>query len=428
MEISLNLRKIITLLKVLGSIGIGVVIVLLDYSESFPITRGKGAVQGINRQARKCIDCHEKKSPGIVRDWEKSIHARAGITCMDCHQADPTDRDAINGHKKDPTIIATIVSPKDCSRCHPREAREFEESRHSKARTFIQDIAGEKGRDAFLAYKVQGKKAVVMGCEQCHGTLVEVKPDGTLHYQSWPNNGIGRTNPDGSNGSCAACHTRHKFSMAEARRPETCGTCHLGPDHPQLEAYLESKHGVIYSNESQEWNFEVSGTRWDTKYYRAPTCAICHMSGIASGVPTHNVSDRLSWKLEAPRSEKTENWEAKRNKMKDVCFSCHSKTYVENFYKQFDDVNERYNELWDEVDAIYKGLVKDGLITNKGFDEPIDYKYFEYWHHEGRRARMGASKMAPDYVQWHGFYELLRNKVEFEELAEDIRKKVKKKK
>ena len=28
------------------------------------------------------------------------------------------------------------------------------------------------------------------------------------------------------------------------------------------------------------------------------------------------------------------------------------------------------------------------------------------WHHEGRRARMGASMMAPDYTQWHGMFEV----------------------
>jgi len=42
-------------------------------------------------------------------------------------------------------------------------------------------------------------------------------------------------------------------------------------------------------------------------------------------------------------------------------------------------------------------------------NEEMDYLFFELWHHEGRRARHGASMMGPDYVQWHGFYELSRN-------------------
>ena len=28
------------------------------------------------------------------------------------------------------------------------------------------------------------------------------------------------------------------------------------------------------------------------------------------------------------------------------------------------------------------------------------------WHHEGRRARHGASMMGADYAQWHGFFEV----------------------
>src|SRR4030065_126843 len=54
---------------------------------------------------------------------------------------------------------------------------------------------------------------------------------------------------NGSKGPCAACHQRHEFSLAQARRPETCGKCHLGPDHPQKEIYDQSKHGInFYSN------------------------------------------------------------------------------------------------------------------------------------------------------------------------------------
>jgi hypothetical protein len=69
---------------------------------------------------------------------------------------------------------------------------------------------------------------------------------GKLHPATWPNSGIGRVNPDGSKGTCSACHARHSFSIAQARQPESCGRCHMGPDHPQIEAYYESKHGVMY--------------------------------------------------------------------------------------------------------------------------------------------------------------------------------------
>ena len=70
--------------------------------------------------------------------------------------------------------------------------------------------------------------------------------NGRLDPATWPNTGIGRINPDGSEGSCTACHSRHAFSAAQARTPDTCGKCHMGPDHPQIEIYNESKHGIAY--------------------------------------------------------------------------------------------------------------------------------------------------------------------------------------
>ena len=55
------------------------------------------------------------------------------------------------------------------------------------------------------------------------------------------------------------------------------------------------------------------------------------------------------------------------------------------------------------IDALYAA----GLLSaERYFDEPLEWEFYELWHHEGRRARMGAAMMAPDYAWWHGFYEL----------------------
>lgn len=35
------------------------------------------------------------------------------------------------------------------------------------------------------------------------------------------------------NASCNSCHTRHTFSVEEAKSPQACKTCHMGFDHPQ---------------------------------------------------------------------------------------------------------------------------------------------------------------------------------------------------
>ena len=94
-------------------------------------------------------------------------------------------------------------------------------------------------------------------CRQCHGTVVDVKGFATRETDQgdmsfpvltgWPNQGVGRINPDGSKGSCSACHTRHQFAIEMARKPYTCSQCHKGPDVPAFKVYEVSKHGNIYS-------------------------------------------------------------------------------------------------------------------------------------------------------------------------------------
>lgn len=58
-------------------------------------TVAHAARSGSDREiAKKCVLCHQKVSPGIVNDWEKSNHAHGDVSCIDCHRADPTDVDA----------------------------------------------------------------------------------------------------------------------------------------------------------------------------------------------------------------------------------------------------------------------------------------------------------------------------------------------
>ena len=54
-------------------------------------------------------------------------------------------------------------------------------------------------------------------------------------------------------------------------------------------------------------------------------------------------------------------------------------------------------------------LIKEGVLTKAGFDEKIDWLYWELWHHEGRRARHGAAMSGPDYAWWHGIYDVAKN-------------------
>ncbi len=394
-----------------------------------------------NGTSDPCISCHERQGVlgGVIKDWEMSEHAGSNVTCNDCHEAAATDPDALdhNGF-----YISPVVSPKDCGKCHEKEVLEFGQSLHSFGTEYY-ELLFDKEKLPYLESQIEGEyiavdgqnithAATIRGCQSCHGTNMTGKS--TEDFTVWPNNGIGRINPDGSKGSCSSCHTRHSFSVVEARKPETCGQCHMGPDHPQIEMYYESKHGNIYSAEGDTWNWTSDDWKAGVDY-RAPTCASCHMSS-APGVPTtHDVSSRLSWELESAISKRTDNtanslgdpisdgstWQVKQDRMKTVCKQCHSTTWTDNYYEQADLVVELYNEQYLSAKAVVTGLYDDGLLTNTSFDEPIEFKIYEMWHHEGRRARMGAFMMAPDYVQWHGFYEILQDRVEIDHMAEEIR-------
>ncbi len=426
--------------------------------------------------SKGCVECHNKTTPGIIDHWIGSTHATKGVGCVECHQAAKGDVDGFDhyGHH-----IATVVTPRDCSRCHTKEYEEFEHSHHAKAGNILASL------DNFLAETVEGSRvpfnphsktpgmdvgevngmsSAIVGCLQCHGskvglettdggrvTLDDLKPDAdgkptnlaaldkikktadgrpVFHAATWPNTGIGRLNLDGSLGSCSACHSRHDFSPRRARQPENCGKCHLGPDHPQKEIYEESKHGVAYRDLLGHMNLDSKQWVLGKDYTQAPTCATCHMSANTRDLKvTHDPGKRISWTnrpaisqvldtdvdgkvvtaVDPEERRKLTKFSAveKRNNMKQVCNHCHTPDYVNAFYKQYDDFVVLYNEKFGKPgQKIMKALEENGLITKTQFDEEIEWTWFYLWHHEGRRARHGASMMAPDYAHWHGMYEV----------------------
>lgn len=370
----------------------------------------------LSKESAQCVSCHREKSPSIYQMWGESKHYRANVGCYECHKADPSDKDAIK-HKDH--VISVIVSPKDCSSCHEKETKEFDASHHASAGNILGSL------DNVLAEVVEGapllhgtSPVVTSGCMGCHGSIVRVESDGSLNAASWPNTGIGRINPDGSKGACSACHYRHNFSAAQARHPDNCGRCHLGPDHPQKEIYEESVHGVAFRANIDKMNMDSSKWIAGEDYNAAPTCATCHMSATKDMPVSHDIGGRISWNLRAPVSakidakaikdgKKVKPWLERRKDMKNVCVSCHGRNTVDNFYEQLDGFVELFNKKFaipaKELITIVK---KEELIDKTKFNDEIEWSYFYLWHHEGRRARHGAAMLAPDYVHWEGMFEV----------------------
>ena len=331
----------------------------------------------LSGHSRECIECHKKESAALYQMWGASKHYRANVGCYECHAAEREDSDVMIGHFDGPPI-SVIVSPRDCARCHEKEVEQFVGSHHSKAGRILgslDNILAEvvEGNSAFITSGFPGgnSAAAVSGCWQCHGSQVKVLPGGRLDAATWPNTGIGRINPDGSEGSCSACHSRHAFSVAQARNPENCGKCHMGPDHPQLEIYEESKHGIAFHANKDKMNLESAKWVVGEDYWHAPTCATCHMSATKNQPVTHDVGMRISWNNRPAISVRPEvsdakmglpgkdvPWQLRRKNMQDVCLNCHNQGWVTNFYMQYDALIELYHDKYAEPGQELYGLAQ----------------------------------------------------------------------
>ncbi len=405
---------------------------------NFPKDKEFRIVRSMPPQAVACLECHKAEHPGIFDDWAQSRHASANITCYDCHKAEEFDPDVSQEHYKQyersdtkygtreyKVPVTAAVSPKDCSRCHPDEVLEYSRSKHANTLEIIWKI------DPWLNKGMNSDLERTTGCYVCHGTILKQK-EGALDPATWPNAGVGRLNFDGSKGSCTSCHTRHRFAVMEARKPEACGQCHLGPDHPQIEIYMESKHGDIYTAHGNSYNWNAAPGTWTPGVdYRAPTCAVCHISGAGPVLTSHDVTERLAWETQAPLTVRPSdfkpfpaktNYEVERKKMKAICLQCHGDTWVNGHFVRLDEVVAEYNDVYYQpAKKMLDDLYAKGLLDNtKYFDERLEWEFYELWHHEGRRARFGAAMMAPDYAWWHGFYECKKRFINFFEEADNL--------
>ena len=257
--------------------------------------------ENLSSETKMCIECHKVYNPGIVEDWLQSRHAkitpkealakqplqrrvsgkeipetlqRTVVGCYECHGLNASVHTDNFEHLD--FKINVVVSPNDCKTCHTLEVEQYGKGKKAHALanldknpvylTLVETITGMKG--------VQGTKIKNLGasdnaknetCYACHGTNVQMKglkkittdlgdmevPD----LLNWPNHGVGRINPDGSSGACTPCHGRHSFSIETARKPYTCSQCHVEPDAPAYNVYMESKHGTMFSAREGGWDF-----------------------------------------------------------------------------------------------------------------------------------------------------------------------------
>ena len=399
---------------------IAVVIAVALIVSAFLVNRARPRVEtdqpnaAFVRASGKCAECHVRQQYSVVHEYEMSRHAQNGISCLDCHQP------AAGQQKQDHHgfTISTHLTAGNCRSCHDSIYQEYLRSRHAAVSwaavfggTALKpeqlDFAerfqpGYARRPPHPFVTLEGASAMTSGCANCHS--------------------IGKPNDDGTIGTCTACHTRHTSSIAIARRPTTCGQCHLGPDHSQLEIYEESKHGVMFHAQERLLNLDAPSKSLTTRDMFVPTCATCHMSGINGQKVTHDPSDRLSYYLADPITKARPNKEHAADAMKQVCNQCHTRPLIDRVYAEAEQVVANTNGQVQQASDLMNALKKEGVLAAPPFSQPIDFVFFDLWHYDGRTSKHGAFMGGADFVQWHGNYPMMARMVELRSRASELRR------
>ncbi len=396
-------------------LGATLIVIVLIFNANRPQVERNQPSADFVRASGKCAECHRRETSAVVHQFERSMHAKHGVNCLDCHRA--AKKQESQAHMG--FTIAKSLTAKNCSACHLTEYTQFLRSRHAApawaAVAGAKDFTAEQIAFAEKYHKgavnrppnqlaiAEGQNAIDVGCLGCHD--------------------IGKPNDDGSIGTCTACHARHSSSVALAREPQTCGQCHMGPDHSQIEIYHESKHGVLYNAQKASMNLDASPKSLTTADMSVPTCVTCHLSGLDGLKVTHDTSERLSYWLFAAVSDKRPTYHQGQDAMKETCLRCHTQQNVEKYYQEAEGIVVDTNAKIVEAQKLMQSLRDEGLLTDKPFDEPIEFLYFDLWHYYGRTAKHGAFMGGADFVQWHGNYELLLKMTELKEIAKELREK-----
>ena len=440
---------------------------------------GRSADVPVSEATAECLECHSTIHPGIVRGWRNSRHAKqtpkqamaveglarkvssrtvpetlqnTSVGCAECHMLRPSahaDTFDHNGYD-----IHVVVSPNDCAICHSTEAGQYAKNIMSHAydnlaanklyqKLQLSIIGRGKFKDGKITFEPANEATKAETCYYCHGTKLKVNGTeirdtelaGELEFpiiEGWPNQGVGRVNLDGSLGSCAACHTRHTFSIEMARKPYTCKECHVGPDVPAFKVYAASKHGNIFAAMNRSWDFNA--VPWTIgRDFTAPTCAACHVSLLVNtdeevvSERTHQMNNRLPWRIFGlvyahphPQSPDTtvirnkdgqplpaafdgefasqylidkNEMKTRRENMQAACLTCHDASWVNGHWQRFENTIQETNADILTATTIMGEIWQRGLadFQTNPFDEAIEKKWTDAWQFYANTTRFASA-------------------------------------
>ena len=267
----------------------------------------------VEDSSAECLDCHEQTSPNLVADYRASRHYQLDVGCVDCHGS--------SGHGIAPSdTFLNGPGNQACQKCHADETAQHRASAHFQS--FGSMLSSG-------SYQVLSKEMAAATCQGCHNV----------------------------NQRCDACHKRHRFDAAEARRPSSCLPCHKGLGVGQYDYYSASQHGVLYQQNPQS--------------ERAPGCVTCHLDR------THNVSLGITrggvgignfmegepnYNLTPARIINAATFELNRSYMLNICSRCHATKYAQWQLQNADSVTIKAQRLLGVAKKVVTELVTNNLI------------------------------------------------------------------
>jgi hydroxylamine dehydrogenase len=96
----------------------------------------------LTKESEKCLSCHKEATSFAVKEWERSKHFKNGVSCFECHGSDAANPAA---YKHMGFTISTLVTPKQCYRCHPGVVEEYQNSIHAKSGLIAQGASALGG-------------------------------------------------------------------------------------------------------------------------------------------------------------------------------------------------------------------------------------------------------------------------------------------
>jgi hypothetical protein len=354
-------------------------------AQSAPVTSPQ-TTAGPPPTNQQCIDCHGKSKPQIVTEWKQSKHSQVNVGCIDCHGAAHASASDVDKVK--------IARPNVCAHCHQPQVDQDRHGKHSQALVAIKTMFNAHWREM----RSQGSMmpSAGQGCVDCHRTG---SPDTKNEITFEKFGGVEGGALEWGAGACSSCHSRHSFSVEEARQPQACQYCHIGADNDQHGMYETSRHGIL---------FDLKQRGLLPANASVPTCQTCHMPkgdhavltswgyrGLSLPLPADKqwAADRtailkglnfLGEKGEDNPSMETakaymvmrfsqEDWQKERDKMTAVCVQCHSEKFSKDQLQAGDDAVRTSDHLVAEAMRVISGLYEGGILPPPAKDRPYPW-------------------------------------------------------